>query len=145
VRGSITELRLEVGGGYPQGRSGRKTPTRSPVPCKYRSDVKSSGKGSKERVRKRAWFSQRRDATGGGWIVPDKIVEMTIGKLPYRFPGSLVHNDECALQEAHEAAKTSSLEAWDAHLTVALWAAHGIDLVDFPNQPGPVLLTTPYL
>jgi hypothetical protein len=33
-------------------RSGRKTPTRSPLPCKDRTDVKSSSKASKEHVRK---------------------------------------------------------------------------------------------
>jgi len=38
-------------------------------------------------------LTQRRNATSWGWIVSDKIVEMTIGKLSHEICRSLVNND----------------------------------------------------
>ena len=41
------------------------------------------------------WIAHlERDVTCWGWLLPDKTVEMTIGKLSYQFPGSLLCNDE---------------------------------------------------
>ena len=53
-------------------------------------------------------------------------------------------NDEGTLRQVHDATEPSSLEACDPDLPVALWADQGIDLVDFPNQPG-LVLVTPFL
>ena len=47
----------------------------------------------REPVRKWAVSTQTCNATCWGWLVPDKIVEMTIGKLSYGFCRSLPSND----------------------------------------------------
>ena len=44
-------------------------------------------------------LTQRWNATGGGWVVPDKIVEKTICKLSYQFYRSLLFNDLPTLRE----------------------------------------------
>jgi hypothetical protein len=47
--------------------------------------------------------TQKRDATCWGWLLPDKIVQMTICKLSHRFGGSLLYNDQGTLRQGHDA------------------------------------------